>query len=195
MNKNEYRKKIDTFLQSYNFTVNEDSPITKSNKLVFDVSSVDECFIVKVTTDQYEIKAAEKLKGKRARHLAQITVVKDCIDFHIIVVEKLEPLSKPLIKAFKSFRRAYRRWIYLYYVIYFITFTRCRITLDKTTWLLSDNTLVWLDQARIIKRQAQQFGVENPSDYMDLNNLGVKMGTVSAFDVRDESDNYFYEKI
>lgn len=195
MNKEEYLDKIKYFLELHHFHLQEDSPITKSEKLVWEVKTIDACYVVKITTDEKEIDAAKKLKGFKTRHLAYIKLVKDVIDFHIIVVEKLEPLTKPLVNSYKKFMRAYRRWIYFYYIVKFITFGKVKITLEKSIWMFSENTLVWLDQARAIKEQANQLGVENPSDFMSNDNIGIKMGTVSSFDVRDEVDEFFYEKL
>jgi hypothetical protein len=83
----------------------------------------------------------------------------------------------------------------LYYFVRFISFNRIILDVKKLHWLFTKEALSWLLQSNEISRQAKMFKIEHPCDYLNVNNLGIKMGTIAAFDIRDEQGVSFFEKI
>lgn len=192
MTKNECRNKIKYYLRGHKYKIIEDSTITKCKSLVYELEGG---LVLKITTDKYEIEASKKLKGLYSRHLANVKSVKDFGDFHIIIVEKLEPLSDKLKKSHKKFRREIFFFMLFYNIVRIISFGLVKPDVKKLHWMFTKESLSWLLQGNTISRQAKQMRVEYPSDYLNVNNLGIKMGTIAAFDLRNAKNDYFFEKI
>lgn len=189
MTKEEYLKDIEVFLRANRYTVVEHSPITLSDNLMFDISNG---LVLKITNDVDEIKAAEKYLRKHSVKLSNITKIKNWGSFHIIIFEKLQPLTESQISSFKLLEKEVKRFRLLYNFIDKITFGKKKILMGDSTWIFSTTSLEWLKEMYFIHNQAIQFGIENPDGYFDLNNLGLKRGEISSYIIKDiEESNFF----
>jgi hypothetical protein len=115
--------------------------------------------------------------------------------FYIIIVQKINPLSESLKKSHRRFRRQVGIFLLFQKLVKLLTFGKIEPKIIKYHWLFGLDTLRWIRQAAMISKAARLHGVEHPSDFMSQDNLGIKMGTIAAFDLRDEIDNLFYEEI
>lgn len=152
--------------------------------------------MLKATKDFYEILAAEKLCGQLSDNVANIYEVDKYKDCTMIVVEKLEPLLPKEKKSHRRFERAFRRFFIFHYAIKCFTFGLIKPKFMRMKWLYSKNSKKWYDLAREMKKDAQRMGIKDPSDYLSIDNLGLKPdGKIACYDVRDVKDDIFYEKI
>lgn len=148
--------------------------------------------VLKQTGDKAEISAAKKLVGVDSKYWANIYTVDEFFNGNLayITVELVDRLSHLQgAKIFNMFMRRLNWKIIVCYIVYYLTFKTVKLNIRKM--FFNKYIKSWIDRAYEIKTELQKHGIENPSDYFCLDNLGFKDGKLVAFDIRDEKDLFY----
>jgi len=149
--------------------------------------------VLKITNHKEEIEAAKLIMGSERTYLADIYEVHEMNDFTAIVVERLKPIPSVVEKSWTKYQNFYRMYfiLNLFYRLFRVLFLlkpRDMSERKLINFLGNKNALKWSIINENISGEAIKCGILHPSDYLGIDNMGIKGKNVASFDVLDLYD-------
>lgn len=166
----------------------QDNGYTITKKPQRNVWITDCGLVLKQTKRKYEISVAKKLEGVENDLWAKVIDVKNFGATKIIIIEEVEPLTKHLSTQVSIFTLKLVLAFLISLFILILTFGYVKINLKDMFFFKNDKDREIINFIIEVREECRKRGINEPSDYIRLTNLGVKNGKLICFDIRNQKD-------